>query len=312
LKILTVLFLGLLFSQTALADHRKPTPGEVAAIIQAVEDEIYDWSYENDYTNIGNTGAISSPTDVPIFITPDLDDDGSGSVIYKFMPFGEVLRRFGFRPDGLAVLWGKPWNEFPASQPDTKTIYLADDDICAFKQRALRATFTVDPDVSRARRQEAIQRQVIRLGSSQFLAIRREKDSRKKLGLEPSGQVSVSVPALHMDASERIVGFHVEVTSGSIARFHDMPSGWNISVDNDPSWNTKIDGSTIVAAAALDIDFFRDFIVIEKEKKARNPFDVKGEVIVSKDFSHVRKIQVGMKDFVVREYVQPRQSRSSN
>jgi len=183
LKTIAVLLLCLLPSPQALppasAGH-KPTERQVAAIVQAVEDEIYDWGYEKDFTNIGTTGAISSPTDVPVFITPELDDDGKGSVIYRFMPFGEVLRRFGFRPDGMAVLWGNPWNEFPASQPDTRTIYLNDDDICAFKQRAIRTTFEVDPDVPRARREEAIHRQIIRFGHSQFLETRPKKNSRKK------------------------------------------------------------------------------------------------------------------------------------
>jgi hypothetical protein len=300
LKAIAALLLSLLSCQGALADHRKPTTGEVAAIVQAVEDEIYDWGYENGYTGIGNTGAITSPTDVAIFITPDLDDEDSGSVVYKFMPFGEVLRRFGFRPDGLAVLWGNPWNEFPASQPDTKTIYLDDDDICAFKQRALRATFTVDPDVSRARREEAARRQVIRLGSSQLLERRRERESREKLGLEPPAKVFVSLPALHVGVGERIVGFHLDVTSGRIAELPDVPPGWNISVNNHASWNTSVDASTTVtSAAALDIEFFRDFIAIEKDANARNSFEIKGEVTVSKDLANVRKIPLGTKDFVM-------------
>jgi hypothetical protein len=167
-KAITIFLLCLSSSQAALAQHSRPTHRQIAAIVQAVEDEIYDWSYEKDYTNIGTTGAISSPTDVHIFITPELDDS-HGEVIYRFMPFGEVLRQFAFRPDGLAVLWGNPWNGFPASQPDTKTIYLDDNDICAFKQKAIRATFTVDPDVPRARREEAAKRQMIRVGDSQFL-----------------------------------------------------------------------------------------------------------------------------------------------
>lgn len=169
MKAITVLFLCLSSAHVAIAGHSKPNEHDIAAIVQAVEDEIYDWGYENRYANIGTTGAISSPTDVPIFISPELDDDGSGSVIYRFMPFGEVLRRFAFRADGVAVLWGDPLNGFPASQPDTKTIYLHDEDICAFKQRAVRAYFTVDPDVSRRRREEAGRRQIVRVGHSQFL-----------------------------------------------------------------------------------------------------------------------------------------------
>jgi hypothetical protein len=155
----------------------KPDEQNVAAIVQAVEDEIYDYGYEKDYVNIGSTGAIDSPTEVTIFISPDLYNDGHGVVIYKYMPFGEVERRFAFRPDGLAVLWGKPVNHFPATQPDTNTLYLRDDDVCAFKQKAIRSSFTVDPNVSLTRRREAEKRQRIRIGYSDFL----ERHPKKRL-----------------------------------------------------------------------------------------------------------------------------------
>jgi len=153
----------------AIGGMSKPTEQNVTAIVQAVEDEIYDYGYEKDFVNIGSTGAIDSPTEITIFISPDLYGDGHGVVIYKYMPFGEVQRRFAFRPDGIAVLWGKPINRFPASQPDTNTLYLRDDDICAFKQKAIRASFTVDPNVSRTRREEAAKRQKVRIGFSEFL-----------------------------------------------------------------------------------------------------------------------------------------------
>jgi hypothetical protein len=177
LKAIAILLLCFSASQTAPAEQSKPTERQIAAIVQAVEDEIYDWGYEKDFTNIGTTGAISSPTDVPLFILPEIDDKGFGGVLYRLMPFGEVVRQFALRPDGMVVLEGNPWNGFPASQPDTRTIYIDDDWVCAYKQKAIRATFTVDPAVTKARREEASRRQVTRVGYSQFL----ETHSKKKL-----------------------------------------------------------------------------------------------------------------------------------
>jgi len=116
--------------------------------------------------------------------------------------------------------------------------------------------------------------------------------------------VSVSLAALHIGATERVVGFDFEVASGRIAQITDIPIGWNISVDNDPSWNTKIHASLQVAAAALDDSFFKEFVVIEKELNAKSPFEIVGKVVVSTDFSKVREIQVGMKDFTIRDNAQ--------
>jgi hypothetical protein len=123
--------------------------------------------------------------------------------------------------------------------------------------------------------------------------------------------VSVSLPTLRIGAGERVVGFEFEVTSGRIAQITDIPIGWNISVDNDASWNTKIHASVLVAAAALDGPYFKDFAVIEKKGNTGDPFEIKGKIAVSTDFSKVREIQVGMKDFTVRENIQFMKSRAS-
>lgn len=115
---------------------------------------------------------------------------------------------------------------------------------------------------------------------------------------------SASLPLLRLAAGERIVGFNLRVTSGRIVQMSDVPAGWNISVDNDPSWNTKINASIAVASAAVDPPFFKDFIVIEREPGSEKPFAIAGEVLVSKDFSTVRRIKVGMKDFTMRAALQ--------
>jgi hypothetical protein len=121
----------------------------------------------------------------------------------------------------------------------------------------------------------------------------------------PVGAIlSVSIPALHIAAGERVVGFDFQVESGRIVQVPDMPIGWNISVDNDPSWNTKINAAIIVAAAAVDALFFKHFLVIEKEAAPNSPFDMKGEVIVSKDFSATRRISVGMSDLTLAPLAQ--------
>ncbi|HXZ12825.1 MAG TPA: hypothetical protein VEG64_10555 [Candidatus Sulfotelmatobacter sp.] len=116
-----------------------------------------------------------------------------------------------------------------------------------------------------------------------------------------SRQVLLSVPDLRIAPDERVVAFHIDVVAGRIVRITDMPIGWNISINNDPSWNTQMDASVIVAAAALNAFFFKDFAVVEQTDRSELPFEVKGEVSVSRDFSQVRRIQVGMKDFAIRQ-----------
>lgn len=141
----------------------KPLPDSaVPNIITAVEDEIYDYKQEQSFTNIGSTGAIGVPTKVTLFIEKSISDRNVGWILYKDMPHGEVLRRFIIHDDGLVVLYGDPEIDFPAQQPDIKTLYL-DDDVCRFKAQALKTTFTVDPNVPKTRVEEAEHRQLQRV-----------------------------------------------------------------------------------------------------------------------------------------------------
>jgi hypothetical protein len=119
--------------------------------------------------------------------------------------------------------------------------------------------------------------------------------------------MSISIPTLHMQNNERVVGFELRVRSGRIAQLPNVPIGWNVSVDNDPSWNTKMGGSIAVGAAALDANFFRRFVVVEEEKDAPTemPFALEGEVIVTTDFSVQRTIRLSTKDFLT----EPQKSR---
>ena len=110
----------------------------------------------------------------------------------------------------------------------------------------------------------------------------------------------VSIPALKLEAKERIVGLDIHVRSGMIVQLPKVARGWSISIDNDPSWNTRISGSLAVGAAALDVDFFRDFMVVEVEDPPWGPpLDLSGEIIVTSDFLTERRIKLGKKDFVL-------------
>jgi len=116
-------------------------------------------------------------------------------------------------------------------------------------------------------------------------------------------KLSVSIPSLNLANNERIVGFEIHTQSGRIAQLPAAPIGWEISINNDPLWNTTTKGSIVVGAAALATDFFQNFLVVEPEKKASADmlFDLRGDVVVTSDFVSERRIKLSMKDFVLKE-----------
>jgi len=121
--------------------------------------------------------------------------------------------------------------------------------------------------------------------------------------LPASGQIlSVSVPKLSLAKGERIVGFEVHLKAGRIALLPNIPIGWNMSVDNDPSWETVVKGSIEVGGAATDADFLREFMVIEKEPETSSDsrFELSGEVVVTADFKNERHIKLTMRDFITK------------
>lgn len=113
---------------------------------------------------------------------------------------------------------------------------------------------------------------------------------------KPSPYLRVSIPRLALKKGERVVGFDIHFTSGRIAAMPKVPMGWTISVSNDASWLTSIEGRIIVGAAAVGPSFFRGFILIEIDRSLEIPFDAKGEVVVSEDFVNERRLKVGLKD----------------
>jgi hypothetical protein len=114
---------------------------------------------------------------------------------------------------------------------------------------------------------------------------------------------SVSIPNLPVGTKERIVGFEIHVSSGRTAALPNIPIGWNLSVDNDPSWKTELEASSRVGASALAPGFFRNFLCIEKNESLGLPFGIAGEISVTEDFVKARKIPVAMKDIDLKQTV---------
>jgi hypothetical protein len=168
-----LLFLVISTQAYSEPQKRKVSDSDLKAVVQAVEDEIYDYGYEKHFRQMSeNIAGPASPPQIRmrIYIDPEIDPtDESGRVIYKLMPYGEVLREFIIRRNGLVVLSGDPQNGFPLTQEsNTKTVYLDDDDVCRMKRDWIRSFFVVDDSPGPEIIQEAVKRQKLRTGFSDW------------------------------------------------------------------------------------------------------------------------------------------------
>jgi hypothetical protein len=164
-----VLLLG---SVTALHGERPQQKrpireSEINAVIEAIQDEIYDLNLEKDMDLVGKK-VKNNPDEVlvNVFFQPDVIDNSRSWVIYKLMPEGEILRMYELGRSGRIYLHGKP-GEFRITQPDYPTVFMDDDELCKLKHDWTRRRFVVDanPDpklVAAARERQRARRQAAR------------------------------------------------------------------------------------------------------------------------------------------------------
>lgn len=151
------------------------------AVAQAIEDELYDLGHERLYFQIDDQGGgNNSPAEITFYVSKAISPNGTGVVLYKDMPYGEVYRYFDVQKDGLVKLSGNPTSGFPPTGGSMLTIYMTEAEVCDFiEHKSYESKFTIDPDAPAKRIHEAEERQIRRTGYS-FRLSRGERAVPKK------------------------------------------------------------------------------------------------------------------------------------
>jgi hypothetical protein len=110
-----------------------------------------------------------------------------------------------------------------------------------------------------------------------------------------------SVGNLSLQKNERIVGLEVDVAAGAFDSITKLPVGWTVTIDNDASWQTKVQASVQVGAASLSPESLQKVLLIVRENEFGDlKFNISGIVIVTTDFKTERRIPLRQSDFLVR------------
>lgn len=152
-------------STLSFQENRQVRAAEVKALTQAIEDEIYDYGYQARFADVGKQGGHGE-LELSLYVMPSFNGQGLGWAIYKLMPYGEVLRMFWIRKDGMAVLGNNPEFGFPPTESSYLTVYMDDDELCHDKQTWLKSSFVIQPHPTSQRLREAAERQKERVGYS--------------------------------------------------------------------------------------------------------------------------------------------------
>jgi hypothetical protein len=171
MKILSVFLLTVLVSPLkaqAPTQSSRDSKELLPAVAQAIEDELYDLKHEKLYFQIDeNSGGDTSPAEISIYVSKEVSPNGTGVVVYKDMPYGEVYRYFDVEPDGTIKLAGDPTSKFPPYGGSMLTVYMTDEEVFDFiEHKAYKFKFTIDPQASPKRIHDAEERQLRRTGYS--------------------------------------------------------------------------------------------------------------------------------------------------
>ena len=139
-------------------NSRALSPDDRSAVVQAIVDEMYANDLQGYGFDVGKQTS-GSAYQLRAYFKPTLNSDRAGWVIYKLMPYGEVLRMFNVRSEGLAVLYGKLRNRFPPTEPSYLTVYMDDDVLCRTKMEWSKEDITVELKPSPERVEAARARQ---------------------------------------------------------------------------------------------------------------------------------------------------------
>jgi len=121
---------------------------DINAVIEAIQDEIYDLKVEKDFFSVGTTPRENRDQEVlNVYFQPEVIDNSRSWVIYKLMPGGEVIRMYEIGRSGRIYLHGKP-GEFNITGPDYPTVFMDDDKLCKLKHDWIKRYFVVDTNPS--------------------------------------------------------------------------------------------------------------------------------------------------------------------
>lgn len=119
----------------------------------------------------------------------------------------------------------------------------------------------------------------------------------------------LSLAGIKLEKNEHITGFEITIKSGKIQSILNVPIGWDLVIDNDPSWLTSIKGSAVVGAAFLgsqDENLLSNLLTIERLTEgliAKDiPFEVKATIhIVNTETEQQRTVTEDEEGLVTRK-----------
>lgn len=114
--------------------------------------------------------------------------------------------------------------------------------------------------------------------------------------------VSVSFPPIGLEENERIVGLEIAVTHGFVTSIDNIPPDWDIHLEVDPPWQTKVSGATHHGTGALTSPSPLDSLVTIRPWPDKNyGLDIQATLHTTIDFEKTRTREFKMNELELRK-----------
>jgi hypothetical protein len=111
--------------------------------------------------------------------------------------------------------------------------------------------------------------------------------------------MAVAISHVETFGKERVVLFEVDLNAAMVKSVSNVPKGWNVVIDNDASWQSKVTGNVLVGAAALSPEELKQIRLVVEKEGSPSKFAVTGSLSVTENFEQTRHVQLRNSDFEV-------------
>jgi hypothetical protein len=112
---------------------------------------------------------------------------------------------------------------------------------------------------------------------------------------------NISIPNINASANESIFALDIVVNGGAIQGMSNIPAGWQIEIENDSDWVSRIRANSTIGSASLAEDELKRLVFnVRRNKSQSSTFDVSGSASLSQTSSK-RKLALTMEDFSLQQ-----------
>jgi len=121
--------------------------------------------------------------------------------------------------------------------------------------------------------------------------------------LATDSELEVNIRRIDMRPDEALTALKVRINGAIVGGVANIPSGWTLTIGNEPRWRASVDGGiNEVATSALHGDSYKTIrLHIARPSASAGDLEITGSATVTTDFKSERTVTLARSDFEIRK-----------